>query len=212
MTVLLAELTKVRETLEDIEAGAYRVADARMVDYANDFVRELCLVRPDLFSTIGDITCTAGTCLQSAPAGAIVLVDVFQVKTGRTVTETKRHLLDRFNSNWWNDTAAAAKNWIRHEKDPLKFFIYPKAPVSQILVGQWAQLPSLMTVVGDTIPSQVLDVYLPAMHHYLCFRALARPENKAKAELAPAFYQAAMGLITAGAAAKADAEEAKDGN
>src|SRR3972149_3706081 len=98
MPALSTLVSEARDTTHDLEVP-YRVSDAKMTEYANAFVRELALLRPDLFSTVGDITCTAGTCLQVAPSGAIAPMAVFQVKAGRVVTEANRGQFDRFNSN-----------------------------------------------------------------------------------------------------------------
>lgn len=206
MALLSTHVTLARETLEDYEAVAYRVSDARFIDYANDFVREACLLRPEFFATIGDIACTAGTCAQSAPAGSIVLIDVFQVKNGRVVTEVKREIVDRYNPNWWNDTAGVAENWIRDVTDRIKFFIYPKAPSSQTVVAKWAVLPTAMTAIGDTLPAQIPDAYLPALHHYMVFRALARPNDAAKMAAAAPFYTAFANLFGVGQKTRESAE------
>lgn len=208
MPALSEIVNQVRETTGDIEA-VQRVRDADMIVYANDFVRELALARPDLFAVSGDIDCSPDTVLQSAPAAALVLVDIFQVKLGRVVTESKRAHLDRFNKNWQNDTAGEAECWMRHDKDQRKFFIYPKAPTSQTLVGQWAQLPAAMTALTDQIPTQVHEAYLPAMHHYMVFRAESRPADAAKPDngRAALFYDGYAGLVGIGKATKKEAEQ-----
>jgi len=215
MPALSTIVSKVRDTIQDEDSDpSYRISDAKMTQYANDFVRELALLRPDLFSTIGDITCTPGTALQSAPAGAIVLMDIFQVKVGQVVIEARRADIDRFNSGWWNDTAAPAENWFRHDKDPLKFFIYPKSPDPQILVGQWAALPAEMADVGAQIPAQVQEIYYSAMHHYMVFRAEVKDDETVLSGRAKLFYDGFAVLVGAGKATKKEAEkkEPADGN
>lgn len=213
MPALSTIVAKVRDTIQDEDSDpSYRISDVKMTQYANDFVRELALLRPDLFSTIGDIACTAGTCLQSAPASAVVLMDIFQVKDGRVVTEGKRRDIDRFNQNWLNDTAAAAENWIRQEKDPLKFFIYPKAPDPQTLVGQWAQLPAEMADVDAQIPAQVQEVYYSAMHHYMVFRAEAKDDEAVLSNRAKLFYDGFATLVGAGKVTKKEAEKSEAAN
>ncbi len=175
----------VRALLNDTDStNGYRYSDDDLVQYCNDALLTLSLLRPDLFSSIGDITCTAATTLQSAPTGAIRILDIFQVKAGRVVTEISRGALDRYNSSWHNDTAAAAQHWMRHDRDPSKFFIYPKAPADQTLVGQWAAPPTALTSDG-TIP--VPASYIPAIKDYMVFAAESVNEEFARECRAAAF-------------------------
>lgn len=206
MAALSTVLTNVRHTLQDEDSDAYRTATPTLVEFANGFVRELALLRPDLFAKIGDITCVADTCVQSAPTPALVLMDVYQVKGGRAVTEGRKADLDRFNPNWWNDTAAAAENWMRNEKNPTSFFIYPKAPSGQVLVGQWAELPSAMVDENSQIPTQVPESYYTAMHHYVVFRAEAKDDEAVLSNRARLFYEGFTTLVGAGKMTKAEAE------
>lgn len=206
MAQLSSIVASVRDTIQDEDATSYRVPDAKMVRFANDFVRDLALLRPDLFSTIGEITCVANTCLQTAPSAAFVLMDIFQVKNGRAVYECRRTELEAFNKNWQNDAAGEARHWIRHDKDPLRFFLYPKAPVGQILIGQWAALPAAMTSVNDEIPLQVKEIYYPAMHHYMVFRAEAKDDEHVLSNRARLFYEAFVSLVGMGKATKREAE------
>lgn len=207
MPALSTVIALVRDTTLDEDAAAYRVTDAKLITYANDFLREAILLRPDLFSTIGEIPCTNDTVLQAVPAGSLVLVDIFQVKTGRIVREILRKDLDGFNSTWMSDTAAPAKNWIRHDKDPGKFFIYPKAPTSQILIGQTAALPTLFAATSDTIPTTLPTAYYSAMHHYMVFRCEARDDEAVLAGRAKLFYDGFAALMGKGGATKMEAEQ-----
>jgi hypothetical protein len=211
MGALSVEIAKARDTLQDEEASSYRIATAKFVGYANDFVKEFAVFRPDLFSTIGEITCTNDSVFQAAPTGAIVLMDIFQVKNGRIVREVKRGYLDSFSPSWMNDTGAAAKNWARHDKDPLRFFIYPKAPTAQILIGQWAVLPAAMADENAQIPAQVPEAYYPALHHYMVFRAEIKDDEYAVNGRAKLAYDSFLGLAGAGKATKQESQKPDKG-
>lgn len=206
MTALSTVLTNVRSTLQDEDPDGYRTSTPALVQFANDFVRELALLRPDLFAKIGEITCIAGTCVQAAPTPALVLMDVYQVKNGRAITEGRKADLDRFEPTWWNDTAAEAENWMRNEKNPRSFFIYPKAPASQVLIGQWSELPAAMADENAQIPSQVPETYYTAMHHYIVFRAEAKDDEAVLSNRAKLFYDGFSTLVGAGRVTKAEAE------
>lgn len=207
MGAVSLEIAKARDTLQDEDNTSYRTSTAKFVGYANDFVRELAVLRPDLFANSGgEITCTAGTVLQSAPATSIVLIDIFQVKNGRVVREVSRDALDALSPNWMNDTAAAAKNWMRLKKDPRKYLIYPKAPVSQILIGQWAELPAAMVDENSQVPAQVLEAYYPALHHYMVYRVETKDDESAVSGRAKLFYEGYAALMGLGKASKAESE------
>lgn len=207
MPALSTVVVNVRDTIQDEDSDGYRVSNVKMTGYANDFVRELGLLRPDLFATIGEIPCTAATTVQNAPAASLVLMDIFQVKNGRVVTECQRKDLDRFNSNWRNETAAAAENWVRHEKDTNSFFVSPQAPADQILIGQWAELPADMADINATIPVEVPRAYYPAMHHYMVFRAEAKDDESVLSGRAKLFYDGFAALCGAGKATKKESEK-----
>ena len=160
----LAEvIVEVRKLLQDTSADTdlQRYSDADLVGYGNQVLKRMALMRPDLFAAIGDFTCTAGEIVQSAPSDSIRVFEIFRVKNGAALREISRETMDQTYPSWRTVTAAAATSWMRHPRNPNKFFIYPQAPSSQTLVGEYAQSPSDYAV-GDTI-SLLSDAYLPAV-------------------------------------------------
>lgn len=211
MTIALSVvIANARDTTLD-ETATYRVSDAKYIKYANDFTAEAALLRPDLFATVGEINCTSGETRHSAPTTSIRLIDIFRVKNGQAVIETKREILDRYSPTWHSDTAAAAKNWMRHDRNPNVFFTYPKAPADQILIGEWAALPTAYAATSDNLTIQ--DVYAPAMHHYLVARAESRDDENVSGDRAKMFYALFVSLMGASERAedKADAKEKANG-
>lgn len=153
--------------------------------YANDCLLEVAIRRPDLFSTIGDITCVAGTVQAVTEAGALALIDIYNVKNGRVVTEVIREHLDRYDENWRSATPSTAKHWLRNSRSALGFFVYPPAAAGQLLVGQWSQAPAVYTI-QDTVPIP----YITTIKDYIVFRAEARDDEHVTSGRAAAFYQA----------------------
>lgn len=141
--ILSDVLTEARKLLQDTssEATLRRFTDATLLGFANQTLKRIALIRPDLFSYVGEITCTAGEVLQSAPSDAIRLMEVFRVKNGSAVRETNRQTIDQTYPGWVDASAGACVNWMRHPRNPNKFFIYPKAPASQVLIGEYAKAP-----------------------------------------------------------------------
>jgi len=206
-----AIIDRVRDTIQDEDSTAYRIGDTKMLRHLNDGLKEMCLLRPDLFPTIGDITCTNGAVLHTAPAGAIILVDIFRVKNGRVVREAKREDLDAFNPDWPNDDADAAQHWMRNDKDPIQFFTYPKAPTGQVLLGQWAAPAADLTALTGSLPTRVSPAYDTALHHYVVFRCEAKDDEHVLSGRAKLYYDAFVALMGAGAATKRDAETPEGG-
>lgn len=141
--ILADVLTEARKLLQDTssEASLRRFTDAVLLGFANQTLKRIALIRPDLFSYVGEIPCTAGEVLQSAPADSIRLMEVFRVRNGSAVRETNRQTIDQTYPGWVDATAGAAVNWMRHPRNPNRFFIYPKAPASQVLIGEYAKAP-----------------------------------------------------------------------
>lgn len=139
--ILANVITEVRRILQDI-ALPQRYSDTVLLGFANQTLKRMAVLRPDLFAYIGEIPTTAGTTIQSMPAGSIRVMEIFSVKDGSAVTEANRQSLDETYPGWMNDTAAPAVNWMRHTRNPNRFFIYPKAPAGQVLIGEYAKSPT----------------------------------------------------------------------
>jgi hypothetical protein len=142
--ILSDVLIEARKLLQDTspEASLQRYSDATLLGFANQTLKRIALIRPDLFSYVGEITCVAGEVLQSAPADSIRLMEVFRVRSGSAVRETNRQTIDQTYPGWVDATAGPAVNWMRHARNPNKFFIYPKAPSAQTLIGEYAKAPA----------------------------------------------------------------------
>ena len=153
-------VTEVRRIVQDTNTPQ-RYSDAVLVGFANQALKRIAVLRPDLFAFIGDITTTAGAVIQSMPSDSIRLIDIYNVKNGSGITETNRESLNQAYPSWMNDAAGPAVNFMRHVRNANKFFIYPKAPADQILVGEYAQTPP--TYDGTTTVALLPDAYFPVV-------------------------------------------------
>lgn len=153
-------ITEVRRILQDTNTP-YRYSDDVLLGFANQALKRIAVLRPDLFAYIGDIPCTDGEVIQSTPSDSIRLIEIYRVKGGNGVIETNREALDQAYPQWMNDTAAPAVNFMRHVRNPNKFFIYPKAPANQTLVGEYAQTPP--DYDGTTTVALLPDAYEPVV-------------------------------------------------
>lgn len=153
-------IVEARRLLSDTLAPQ-RYSDTVLLGFVNQTLKRMAILRPDLFATIGNINTTANTVLQSMPSDSIRLMEIFQVVNGNAVTEVSRDTFDQTYPNWVSETPGTPVNFMRHVRNPNKFFVYPR-PISGItLVGEYAQAPTNYAV-DDTI--QLLpDAYFPTI-------------------------------------------------
>ena len=153
-------VTEVRRLIQD-ENAPYRYSDPVLVSFANQALKRIAVLRPDLFAIVENYTCTQDAVIQTAPTHSLRMIEVYQVVGGDGVIETTREALDQAYPTWMNDTAAATQNWMRHPRNPKKFFIYPKAPAWQQLVVEYAKTP--ITYAGDATVAELGDAYIPVV-------------------------------------------------
>ena len=87
-------IADVRDLIQDTDTNTQRYSDAMLLKFANQVLRRTAIFRPDLFSLQADLTCTAGTVVQSAPADSIRLMEVYYNTSGNGIIETTREVLD----------------------------------------------------------------------------------------------------------------------
>lgn len=160
-------ITQVRRLVQD-ESAPLRYSDTVLLGFVNETLKRMAVLRPDLFSYIGEITTTPNTVLQSCPSDSVRLVEIFQVKDGSAITEVSRDTLDQSAPGWVSETAGTPVNYVRHVRNPNKFFVYPRPTSGIILIGEYVQSPSNYTLnqtillLPDSYFSTVVDgtVYL----------------------------------------------------
>ena len=82
-------VTEVRRILQDTNSPQ-RYSDSVLIGFANQALKRIAVLRPDLFAFVGDIPTTAGSVVQSMPSDSIRLIDIYYVKDGNGVIETNR--------------------------------------------------------------------------------------------------------------------------
>jgi hypothetical protein len=147
----------------------YRYSDTVLLGFVNQTLRRMSILRPDLFLVIGDIPTTANTVIQSCPSDSLRLVEIFQIKNGDAVTEVNREVLDQMSPGWVNEAAGTPLNFMRHVRNPNKFFLYPRPATGVILVGEYAQVPPAYTL-NQTVAA-LPDAYLPVAADGVVFLA-----------------------------------------
>jgi len=188
-------ITTARYLINDTDAISPRQSDAELLGYFNDGLRELSSLRPDLFQTIGDYTCIAGQCDQQITfPDAQGIAQVLSIHSGAALTPFDIPTMDAFNPSWRADTAAAATQWSRFASDPLRFYIYPKAPVTlQTLDVLYIKNPAAL-LVGDTI-TEVPSGMIPALVDYVVYRAMSKDDEHSNSGRAAASLTAFVSKV-----------------
>lgn len=152
-------ITEARNILQDAKVP-FRYVDTLLLGFVNLTLKRLSILRPDLFVVMGDIPTVANTVVQSLPPNSMRLVEIFQVKGGNAVTEATREVYDQTYPEWINEPVGPTRNFMRHARNPNKFFIYPKAPENLVLIGEYAQSPRTygLTEEIDLVPDSFLPV------------------------------------------------------
>lgn len=179
-------IIEVRRIIQDTNVP-YRYSDDVLLGFANQALKRIAVLRPDLFAFIGEIPCTDGEVVQSAPTDSIRLIEVYRVKNGDGIIETNREALDQAYPTWMNDTAGPTVNFMRHTRNPNKFFIYPKAPSNQILIGEYAKTPQ--DYDGATTVTELPNAYEPVVIDATVFIAESVDNEHVNSNRAQLFQQ-----------------------
>jgi hypothetical protein len=86
-----------------------------------------------------------------------------------------------------NDAAGPTVNFMRHVRNPNKFFIYPKAPANQVLVGEYSKTPAVYT--GSQTVDLLPDAYFPVVIDATVFIAESVDNEHVNSQRAQLFQQ-----------------------
>jgi hypothetical protein len=134
-------ITAARVAIQDSRVGYYRYSDADMLSFVNQTLTRMAVLRPDLFSVIVEWPLTPETVLQSCPPDSQRLVEIFQVVGEGGVTEVSRDMLNQTYPDWVSDPPGTPVNFMRHVRNPNKFFVYPRPSTCCKVLGEYVQIP-----------------------------------------------------------------------
>lgn len=179
-------ITEARRLISDTKV-TYRYSDGLMLGWVNQTLKRTAVLRPDLFGVIGDIATTPNVVLQSTPADSLRLIQIFQVKNGDAVTEVDREVFDQTYPGWVNEAAGTPVNFMRHVRNPNKFFVYPRPAAGIILVGEYAQVPPNYTLSQDI---QIIpEAFLPVLVDGVVFLAESVDDEHVNSQRAALFQK-----------------------
>lgn len=161
-------ITEARRLIQDTKAP-FRYSDQVMLGFVNQTLRRMVILRPDLFSSIEDIPTTENSFVQSLPVGAVRLVEIFRVKSGGALTEVSRDMLDMSTPDWVATAAGAPVNYVRHVRNPTRYFLYPPPAKNVQLVAEYVKTPPTYTI--DASVTVLPDAYFPVVVDGVVFLA-----------------------------------------
>jgi hypothetical protein len=117
-----------------------------LLGFVNQTIRRMVMLRPDLFTTVTDISTVANLTEQTLPATAVRLVDIFRVKNGTSIEEVDRDQFDRAYPQWTTDAAGTPTKYMRHPRNPRAYFLYPRPTAGTVLVGEFVVTPTAYAI------------------------------------------------------------------
>lgn len=166
-----------------------RFSDTDMLGYVNQAVKRACAVRPDLFIISTTVTPTVNQVEQELADSVTRLMEVHRVASGGAVGEVDKETMDRSYPNWTTDTADTPVNWMRHPRNPRRYFLYPRPATGTQLEVEYVQVPSDYAL-GDTI--DMPDSYKTALIDCVVFLAEVIDNEHVMTERAKEFLRSFM--------------------
>lgn len=184
---------EVRKLVQDT-ATPFRYSDGAMLGYVNLALKQIALLRPDLFTTVADFACAQNEVTQTLPAGATRLVEVYRVVGGDAIQEVVREVFDRVYPGWVSEASGTPTRYMRHPRNPLQFHLYP-APTSGVSVElEYTAFPTSLDEMTDTI-SPLKDAYLPAVAHAVVWLVESEDNEHVDSGRAKMFHDSFMQLL-----------------
>lgn len=187
-------INEARNLLQDTDSTVFRQSNDELLDYVNDALNEASHLAPNLFFTTGDLTCVSGQTEQTLTfSDAQGLVEVIRIKDGKAVHPMDMMVMSRFHPEWAAEDAGEAINWCRFAGDPLRFYLYPKAPVNQVIEVIYVKNPSTYALT-DSI-TELPPASKPALANYVIYRAESKDDEHVNSQRAIAHYNLFSGYF-----------------
>jgi hypothetical protein len=136
-------INEVRRLEQD--SGLLRAPDSyideTMLLFVNQTIKHTSILRPDLFAKLGEIVPQAGSVVQAMPQDSIRLIEVFHIKGGGSVNEVSHSMMERSSREWAATAPGTPINYMRHPRNPNRYFLYPAPVEGIVLIADYAQSP-----------------------------------------------------------------------
>lgn len=150
-----------------------------LLDYYNDSVLAIVLMRPDANAADVDFTCVAGT-KQLLPSNALKLIDVVRNDSGRVIRYIDRAALDDNYPDWHiSADAADAAAYTYDDRNSKVFYLYPGVIAAAKINLVYSVAPQAKTLaqVNDVTQPAVADlddIYINPIIDFILSRAYSK--------------------------------------
>lgn len=182
-------IAKVRPLIQDTRTP-YRYTDAVLLQFVNQSLKRMAMLRPDLFTVFDTISTDPDTVIQRIPADGLRLVEVYNTAGvgGTVITEVSKDALDQNYPGWRTAPSGTPVNYIRHVRNPSVFFLYPAPTVDTKIVVEYAKTPSDYTL--DEEIDGLSETYLPTLVDGVVFMSQSIDDEHVNSGRAKLFQEA----------------------
>ncbi len=162
-----------------------RFSDTEMLGFVNQAIKRAAMVRPDLFIISDDITPIVDQVEQELSTNVTRIMEVHRVVGGGAIGEVDKETMDRSAPNWTTETSGATVNWMRHPRNPRRYFLYPAPSTGTEISVEYIEVPSDYSI-GATMA--LADSYRSAIVDCVVYLAEVVDNESVESERAKAFY------------------------
>ncbi|MDU7470082.1 MAG: DUF6682 family protein, partial [Serratia marcescens] len=163
---------------------------AELLDYYNDAIRAVIIVRPDAGESSELLTCVEGT-KQQLPVGANRLLDITRVAGGRVIRPVPREALDTQFPDWHFSTGTI-EGYCYDEQTPRTYYVFPGTAAGVQLDAVVSRIPVSITLAAlDEALVSLDELYTNPIIEWILYRCYSKDsQNGANSQLAQQHYQA----------------------
>lgn len=175
---------RVAEILQD--TGNVTWTAAQLIEWVNDAIRALALVKPDSTAVTATQQLTASQTKQALSGSSdLRLIRLVRnmgpngTTVGRAIRLGDMNTLDSFDPGWHTaEKSATVKEFMFNAERPKEFWVYPPVHATTAVHVELIKsvLPAAVTAVGDALP--VDDIYGPPLIEWCCYRAFSRDSEE----------------------------------
>lgn len=154
-------ITEARKLINDDNAlMPERFSNADLLGFVNQAIERACSMRPDLFIVSGTVTPTPDQVEQELPTSVTRMLEVHRIVGGSALREVDKETMDASAPTWTTATADTPVNWMRHKRNPRRYYLYPRPATGIELAVEYVEVPDAYAL-GDTIA--MADSYKTAL-------------------------------------------------
>ena len=197
-TFLITELDP--PPLLRFDAYNLRYTQRHLLGFFNNALQRVAIVRPDLFTrytTITEYDSVSPTKIRVDDAIRIIEVLRAYDDAGQTAPfEVDKMSMDRSAPDWHSHPRGLCRNWMRNQRIPEEFFIYPPPTSTQRLEVSYTRSPPNYTRMTDTVddPGRTYQTAIVDYIMYLCESADDEHVLSGRAMMFKENFESAMGV------------------